>query len=89
MTKRLKKIRDKLTECTGTASCCEIRGFGEILITGCTSLADFNDNTVVVETVNGKIRLCGEDLKICAFRADLLSVTGIISRVEFEGECEW
>lgn len=89
MIQRLRRMKDRLTDAAGYFSCCEVHGRGEVMLTGCTCLVDFNDSTVLVETVNGRIRFEGEGLKICAFRADLLSVCGNIRRIDFEGDRQW
>ena len=86
MIQKLRRIKDKLCDSAGFFSCCEIHGAGEVMLTGCTCLVDFDECAVVVDTVNGRIRFEGEGLSIRTFRADLLSVCGNIKRVDFLGE---
>ena len=87
MGERLKNLREKLMEKSGNASMLEVYGIGELLISGCRTLVDFDDRSVTVDTVNGKVTVYGKGLCVCAFRADLLSVSGSLSRIDFgEGE---
>jgi len=85
MGERFERLRDAIREKAGRASLVEVYGTGELLLTGCVSLLDFDDCKVIVNTVNGLVTVFGEGLRIVAFRADLLSVSGCIHSVEFGG----
>ena len=87
MKEKLKSFIEKFKEQTGYASMIEVHGTGELLLTGCRSLLDFDDNTITVDTVNGTVRICGRSLAITAYRQDLLCVTGDINVIDMGGVC--
>lgn len=85
MKERFQRFRENIRERVGTASVLEVYGRGEIMVTGCVALCDFDPSCVYVETVNGLVSVFGKGLEVCAFRADLLCVKGRIEKIEFGG----
>ena len=85
MRERFQRLREKISERVGTCSTLEVYGRGEVIVTGCVALCDFDASCVYVETVNGLVSVFGQSLEVCAFRADLLCVRGRIEKVEFGG----
>ena len=85
MRERFQRLREKINERVGTCSTLEVYGRGEVMVTGCVALCDFDSKSVFVETVNGLVSVFGQGLEVCAFRADLLCVRGKIEKVEFGG----
>ena len=87
MKDKLKRFIEKFKEQTGYASMIEVHGTGELLLTGCRTLLDFDDNTITVDTVNVMVRICGKGLSITAYRHDLLCVIGEINVIDMGGVC--
>lgn len=87
MGKRLKRLGQRAMDASSVSSMLEVIGVSELLLTGCRSLIDFNEEKVIVDTVSGLVTVYGEQLCVNTFRADLLCVCGTLTRVEFgEGE---
>lgn len=86
MAKKMKRLRDIVLEKSGAAASLEIYSFSELLLTGCTELYDFNEEFVFVNTVNGPLRIWGTGLSVTAYRADLLTLEGTVTKIELGGE---
>ncbi len=84
MGERLKKLRKNMVDTAGCAMSLEVYGCNDLLITGCLCLVDFSKETVIADTVDGRVRIIGKDMSVCAFRGDLLSVKGRILSIEME-----
>lgn len=87
MGERLKNLRKKMIDTAGCAMSLEVYGCRELLITGCLCLVDFSKEAVIADTVDGTVRIFGKDMSVCAFRGDLLSVSGRILSIEMEDSC--
>lgn len=80
-----KKLRDSM-HVSPSSVYAELWGREELTVTGCSALIDFDNKTVCAATDIGRLVIRGDDLCICAFRHDLLIVSGRISSVGFEEE---
>ncbi len=86
MRDKFRKLKDYLMQKTENAMSLEVYACEELLVTGCTSLMDFDENAVTADTVNGVVKINGCGLTVTAFRADLLFVRGKVTGIEFGGE---
>ncbi len=86
MGERLKRLKKSLTDAVGASMSLEVYGCGELLITGCICLVDFSPVSVIADTVDGRVEIRGEDMSVCAYRGDILSVCGRIISIEMEGD---
>lgn len=86
MAKKMKRLRELVREKSDSAASLEVYSFSELLLTGCTDLFDFCDEFVFVDTVNGPLKIWGTGLSVTAYRADLLTLEGTITKIEFGGE---
>ncbi len=87
MGERFKSFVEKFREQTGSASLLEVHGKGELMLTGCRNLLDYNESSIMVDTVNGIVKICGRRLEISAYRQDLLSISGEITVIDMGGIC--
>lgn len=83
MGERIIKIRDYLMKKTDNAMSLEVYACEELLVTGCIALLDFDEAHVLASTVNGIVRISGEELRVTAFRRDILAVFGKIKNIDF------
>ena len=81
----LKRLKRRITDSMGNGALVEEYGGREALLTGCTALCDFDDTSVRAETVSGPVTVWGRGLSVCAYRCDLISVKGEITKVELGG----
>lgn len=70
-------------ELMGRMSVMEIHSNYELIVTGCIGIVDYNDCSVMIETISGRIKISGRCLCINIFRGDLMSVNGMILSVSF------
>lgn len=84
MGERLKSLRKRIADTAGCSMSLEVYGCRELLITGCLCLVDFSKESVIASTVDGTVKIFGKDMSVCAFRGDLLSVSGRILSIQME-----
>ena len=80
------RLVSHLTEAVGMAPLIEIHGTGELLLSGCLGITDYDRERIIVDTVRGKISICGKSLGMSVFRGDMLSREGKIHMICFGGE---
>lgn len=78
---------EKISEEAGTAPLIELHGSGEVLISGCRGIIDYNSSAITVETPCGQMTLRGKGLTVSVFRGDIMSIEGKVSLLCF-GEAE-
>ncbi len=87
MGQRLKRFREKLREEASLCSLMEIYGMGKLMLSGMREICELSDTEIVAETLEGKVRIYGEELSITVCRNDFLSISGRINKILLsEGE---
>ena len=61
----------------------QIRGNREIVIDGCNSLLSYDSASVVIDTRFCRIDINGKELKLRNFNDKIISVKGLIRKIEF------
>ncbi len=69
----------KLTVEAGSAPLIELHGSGELLISGCRGILDYDPCLIKVETSCGVMTVKGKGLRVSVYRSDMLSVEGSVS----------
>lgn len=86
----LREQREKLVshfaDTVGMAPLIEIHGSGELLLSGCLGICDYSREKIVVDTMMGKVSMCGSGLTMSVFRGDMLSIEGKLHMICFGGE---
>ncbi len=72
-------------EFAGRMSIIEIHSDYELILSGCRGIVDYTCESVVADTVSGRISVKGKCLCLDVFRGDILCVSGRILSVNFEG----
>ena len=74
---------ERISEEAGAAPLIELHGSGEVLISGCRGIIDYDSTSITVETPCGLMTLKGKGLTVSVFRGDIMSVEGKVSLLCF------
>ncbi|MDD6094626.1 MAG: YabP/YqfC family sporulation protein [Clostridia bacterium] len=81
-TEIFRKFRTQLDNKTGSTSFLELIGNGELLISGCLGICDYTAEEIKVDTLLGRIVICGAGLKLAVYRGDIMSIEGSVSVIK-------
>lgn len=77
-------ISESLSELTGRISIIELFSDHELVISGCKSILEYDNSEVLIDSISGNVKVCGENLSLDSFQGDVLIIKGIISKVCLE-----
>ena len=86
MTEIFGKIKNQIQQSSGGSSLLEVSGNGEMLISGCVGIGEYNCNEITVHTVLGDIAVIGEKLRLEVYRGDVMSVKGRVNLIRLGGK---
>lgn len=72
----------------GRISFIEATGNREVNIEGCIGLADYTGERVSLELCDGFVTIRGRGLELCSFSDGRMSVSGMITSINYGRECE-
>lgn|GEM_PF-4427053 len=85
------RLRERLTdaldmplEAISAGSTVEIAAAREAVVCGCLSVLEYSPACVVLRTRAGRIRVCGDGLRMCSLLGDRITVSGRIEAVYTE-----